>query len=102
MIIDSKRENVRDTRDKKRKNYFRFCSSLIIQNVKSANFFITARICPRPKAQKMRAAEAGAACVPTYWRILGNKTKATYSSLTTACDLDPHLIETGTISQPIT
>ena len=102
MIIDSKRENVRDMRDKKRKNYFLFCCSLIILNVKSANFFITARICPRPKAQKMRAAEAGAACVPTYWRILGNKTEATYSSLTTACDLDPHLIETGTISQPIT
>ena len=37
---------------------------------------------------KMRAAEAGAACVPTYWRIWGNKTEATYSPLTTACDLE--------------
>ena len=37
-IIDSKRENVRDMRDKKRKNYFRFFCSLIIQNVKSASF----------------------------------------------------------------
>lgn len=36
---------------------------------------------------KMRAAEAGAACVPTYWRIWGNKTEATYSPLATACDL---------------
>ena len=35
----------------------------------------------------MRAAEAGAACVPTYWRILTNKTEATYSPLTPACDL---------------
>lgn len=38
MIIDSKRENVRDMRDKKRKNYFLFCCSLIILNVKSASF----------------------------------------------------------------
>lgn len=38
MIIDSKRENVRDVRDKKRKNYFLFCCSLIILNVKSASF----------------------------------------------------------------
>lgn len=38
MIIDSKRENVRDMRDKKRKNYFPFCCSLIILNVKSASF----------------------------------------------------------------
>ena len=36
---------------------------------------------------KMRAAEAGAACVPTYWRILSNKTEATYYSLATACGL---------------
>lgn len=38
MINDLKRKNVRDVRDKKRKNYFRFCCSLIIQNVKSASF----------------------------------------------------------------
>ena len=37
-----KRGNVRDVRDKKRKNYFRFCCSLIILTVKSANFFIAA------------------------------------------------------------
>lgn len=37
---------------------------------------------------KMRAAEAGAACVPTYWRILSNETETTYSPLTTACDLE--------------
>lgn len=41
-IKDLKRENVRDVRDKKRKNYFRFCCSLIILTVKSANFFIAA------------------------------------------------------------
>lgn len=35
MIKNSKRENVRD---KKRKNYFRFCCSLIILNAKSVNF----------------------------------------------------------------
>ena len=39
MINDLKRKNVRDVRDKKRKNYFRFCCSLIILNAKSANFF---------------------------------------------------------------
>lgn len=38
MIKNSKRENVRDVRDKKRKNYFRFCCSLIILNAKSVNF----------------------------------------------------------------
>ena len=38
MINDLKRKNVRDVRDKKRKNYFRFCCSLIILNVKSASF----------------------------------------------------------------
>lgn len=36
---DLKRGNVRDVRDKKKKNYFRFCCSLIILNAKSANFF---------------------------------------------------------------
>lgn len=41
-IKDLKRGNVRDVRDKKRKNYFRFCCSLIILTVKSANFFIAA------------------------------------------------------------
>lgn len=41
-IKDLKRENVRDVRDKMRKNYFRFCCSLIIPTVKSANFFIAA------------------------------------------------------------
>lgn len=41
-IKNFKRENVRDVRDKKRKNYFRFCCSLIILTVKSANFFIAA------------------------------------------------------------
>ena len=40
---------------------------LFILNAKSANFSIAAGTCPRPKAKKMRAAEAGAACVPTYW-----------------------------------
>lgn len=39
---DLKRGNVRDVRDKKGKNYFRFCCSLIILTVKSANFFIAA------------------------------------------------------------
>lgn len=34
------RENVRDVRDKKRKNYFHFYCSLIILNDKSANFSI--------------------------------------------------------------
>lgn len=34
------RENVRDVRDKKRKNYIHFYCSLIILNDKSANFFI--------------------------------------------------------------
>ena len=38
MINDLKRKNVRDVRDKKRKNYFRFCCSLIILNAKLANF----------------------------------------------------------------
>ena len=38
MINDLKRKNVRDVRDKKRKNYYRFCCSLIILNAKSANF----------------------------------------------------------------
>lgn len=37
---DLKRGNVRDVMDKKRKNYFRFCCSLIILNAKSANFSI--------------------------------------------------------------
>ena len=101
-IKNLKRGNVRDVRDKKRKNYFHFYCSLIILNDKSANFSIATWTWPRPKAKKMRAAEAGAACVPTYWRILTNKTEATYSSLTTACNLDSHFIETGTISQPIT
>jgi hypothetical protein len=41
-IKNLKRGNVRDVRDKKRKNYFRFCCSLIILTVKSANFFIAA------------------------------------------------------------
>lgn len=39
MIKNSKRENVRD---KKRKNYFRFCCSLIILNAKSVNFLNSA------------------------------------------------------------
>ena len=39
---DLKRGNVRDVKDKKEKNYFRFCCSLIILTVKSANFFIAA------------------------------------------------------------
>ena len=40
-IKNLKRENVRDVRDKKRKkNYFRFCCSLIILNAKSVNFSI--------------------------------------------------------------
>lgn len=39
---DLKRGNVRDVMDKKGKNYFRFCCSLIILTVKSANFFIAA------------------------------------------------------------
>ena len=38
MINDLKRKNVRDASDKKRKNYFRFCCSLIILNAKSASF----------------------------------------------------------------
>ena len=42
IIKNLKRGNVRDVRDKKRKNYFRFCCSLIILTVKSANFFIAA------------------------------------------------------------
>lgn len=41
-IKDLKRGNVRDVMDKKRKKLFRFCCSLIIINVKSANFFIAA------------------------------------------------------------
>lgn len=42
MIKNSKRENLRDVRDKKRKNYFRFCCSLIILNAKSVNFLNSA------------------------------------------------------------
>ena len=42
MIKNSKKENVRDVRDKKRKNYFRFCCSLIILNAKSVNFLNSA------------------------------------------------------------
>lgn len=37
---DLKRGNVRDVRDKKRKNYFHFYCSLIILNDKSTNFSI--------------------------------------------------------------
>lgn len=39
-IKNLKRGNVRDVRDKKRKNYIHFYCSLIILNDKSANFFI--------------------------------------------------------------
>ena len=39
---DLKRGNVRDVRDKKGKNYFRFCCSRIILTAKSANFFMAA------------------------------------------------------------
>lgn len=39
-IKNLKRENVRDVRDKKRKNYFHFYCSLIILNDKSVNFSI--------------------------------------------------------------
>ena len=39
-IKNLKRGNVRDVRDKKRKNYFHFYCSLIILNDKSANFSI--------------------------------------------------------------
>ncbi len=39
-IKNLKRENVRDVRDKKGKNYFHFYCSLIILNDKSANFSI--------------------------------------------------------------
>ena len=42
MIKNSKRENVRDVRDKKRKNYFRFCFYFIILNAKSVNFLNSA------------------------------------------------------------
>lgn len=41
-IKNLKRGNVRDVRDKKRKNYFHFCCSLIIQNAKSVNFLNSA------------------------------------------------------------
>ena len=39
-IKNLKRGNVRDVRDKKRKNYFHFYCFLIILNDKSANFSI--------------------------------------------------------------
>lgn len=99
---DLKRGNVRDVRDKKRKKLFPFLLFSYYPERQIGKLFycylnLASSESPEDEGGRGRCSKC------SYIRcILSNKTKATYSSLTTACDLDPHFIETGTVSQPIT
>ena len=101
-IKNLKRENVRDVRDKKRKKTISVFAVLFYSKRQIGKLFYCSMNLSSSESQEDEGGRGWCSMCSYIRCILSNKTKAIYSSLTTACDLDPHFIETGTISQPIT
>ena len=93
---------MRDVRDKKREKLFPFLLFSYYSKRQIGKLFYCCLNLSSSESPEDEGSR-GRCSMCSYIRcILSNKIKPAYSSLTTACDLDSHFIETGTVSQPIT
>lgn len=93
---------MRDVRDKKGKKLFPFLLFSYYPNRPIGKLFHCSMNLSSSESPEDEGGRDWCSMCSYIRCILSNKIKPTYSSLTTACNLDPHLIETGTVSQPIT